>query len=452
MNKHKYLIIVLVSVLASCVSHIEVLPANPSKEVLPANSSKQENRPPKAPGRKYEYSFLFVNRGELGAADRYVSVGTLVDGTIRVNQLLKIDRLGYYRVLARPNKCDLWIHAPSGDNLLCINQVYPLVSQIVGNAERILAVTGTGLFFASCRPRNTRELGRPRLYFLDFKTHEISVVPTHRKLGTFEWRTAVMSPDGKYLATVKANPRWMSPTGSPPGFGVLVEAIAGRNVVSLGSFPFVPRSPYSSSFHDDNLLWVGTNRLVVASGSEEDKSTYVLTLLDTQSGKQIQSQSISSRKLALSLHLAKNTHKGLPYVCRGPGEGYAFDKDLTRIEKLQKPKGQSWRIHWLRSGRGWPEPEQEMLLVSNDGKQYELKPDVRTSRSKDVAEIYRVAYAMSSTDGKLTYLVLMGLDYDSHGGAILDVKEGTLIKGASYYPICWLDGPLLDFERGGGGP
>lgn len=443
MNYCRHSIIALMCVMWSCMSSAEDLSAKLASET----SEQQETLQ-----RKYPYSFLFVNRGELQEADRYVSVGTVVDGTIKVNQLIKVGRLGHYRVVAKPNKYDLWIHASTGGNLLCIDQADPLVTEIVGNAERILAVTEAGIYFGSERPRNAREIGKSQLSCLNLKTHEISTVNTHRELGRFEWRTAVMSPDGKFLATVKTDPRGMAPTGSPPRFDVLVETIAGTKVVSMGSFPPIPRSPYSSNFWDGNLLWVGANRLVVASGAEKEMSAYVFTLLDTGSGKRITSKSISPRTLALSLTLAKNTRRGLPYVCYGPGgpwEAFVFDADLSRIEEHKKPEGQSWRIHWLREERGWVEPEQEMLLVSHGAMQYELQPDLGTMHTDDATEAYRVAHSMPSADGKLTYLVLMGLDYGYRGGAILDLRRGTLIKDISYYPICWLDGPLLDLERWG---
>src|SRR6185503_6384117 len=90
--------------------------------------------------RKAKYSFLFVDRRELTDPDRYLSVGTVVDGSIITNTLVRVSRLGNYRVIARPNKYDLWIHAPTAGALLCIDQATPLVSEMIHNAAVVVGV------------------------------------------------------------------------------------------------------------------------------------------------------------------------------------------------------------------------------------------------------------------------------------------------------------------------
>ncbi len=214
-----------------------------------------------------------------------------------------------------------------------------------------------------------------------------------------------MSADGRMVTMAKPHPT--------KDYDLFVQRVETTNVTKLGSFPGLPRDPRSSNYDDDNLLWLGTNRLVIACGTEDTRQPYRVELYDAVTGRRINALSLPPQELGLSVRLWRARDNGFWFEAR---ERYLIDDDLT-------------------SARPAASVKRDFLVTRPDGTRTLVNELPATLHSTHAdRDIVEVTEETASPDSRFLLLRC-----DSTEGAVYDLRAGKVVSDAVRHPICWVD-------------
>lgn len=269
--------------------------------------------------------FLFLTSGTYRCPEYpHLAVGKIEHGELFQYHLLK--QIGGTilpwddRLVVKLDGNELWLNGPF-DTLICFDQREVEVAALISNASKVLAVTPTEILFEVYRTPSGRGTHEPHIRAVDLVTHEIRRVSPPESLGNFvlvRRGSVTMSPDGRMVTMAKPHPT--------KGYDLFVQRVETTNVTKLGSFPGLPRDPRSSNWDDDNLLWLGTNRLVVACGTDDTRQPYRVELYEVGAGRRISALPLPPQELGLCVRLWTAKDGGFWFEAQ---ERYLIDDDLT---------------------------------------------------------------------------------------------------------------------------